>query len=158
MLKIKNIKPVANHVVTTMDFYTEEEAMAGGLYLSAKLNTIKEYQKVIAVGPYVKDINVGDIVRINPSRYIQILHKEGSLKDIGKKTVSDEIHSAVDIPNEELWMGEKDNNGNEIPTKVMILFDSDIMCVVEGEEVTVEKTKIQKPSSLIVPPGGIIKN
>ena len=158
MLKIKNIKPVANHIVTTMDFYTEEEAMVGGLYSSAKLNTIKEYQKVIAIGPYVKDISVGDIVRINPSRYIQILHKAGSLKGIDKKTVTDEMHSAVDIPNEELWMGKKDQNGNEIPTKVMILFDSDVMCIVEGEEIKVEKSKLQKPSPIIIPPGEIVKS
>ena len=158
MLKIKNIKPVANHIVTTMDFYTEEEAMVGGLYSSAKLNTIKEYQKVLAIGPYVKDINVGDIVRINPSRYIQILHKAGSLKGIDKKTVTDEMHSAVDIPNEELWMGEKDQNDNEVPTKVMILFDSDVMCIVEGEEIKPEKSKLQKPSPLIIPPGGIVKS
>ena len=158
MLKIKKIKPVANHIVTTMEFYTEEEAMVGGLYSSAKLNTIKEYQKVLAIGPYVKDIQVGDIVRINPSRYIQILHKAGSLKGIDKKTVTDEMHSAVDIPNEEVWMGEKDKNGNEVPTKVMILFDSDIMCVVEGEEVKVEKPKVQKVSPIIIPPGGVIKS
>ena len=158
MLKIKNIKPVANHIVTTMDFYTEEEAMVGGLYSSAKLNTIKEYQKVIAIGPYVKDISVGDIVRINPSRYIQILHKAGSLKGIDKKTVTDEMHSAVDIPNEELWMGKKDQNGHEIPTKVMILFDSDVMCIVEGEEIKVEKSKLQKPSPIIIPPGGIVES
>ena len=158
MLKIKKIKPVANHIVTTMEFYTEEEAMVGGLYSSAKLNTIKEYQKVLAIGPYVKDINVGDIVRINPSRYIQILHKAGSLKGIDKKTVTDEMHSAVDIPNEELWMGEKDQNGNEVPTKVMILFDSDVMCIVEGEEIKPEKSKLQKSSPLIIPPGGIVKS
>jgi hypothetical protein len=40
----------------------------------------------------------------------------------------------------------------------MILFDSDVMCIVEGEEIKPEKSKLQKPSPLIIPPGGIVKS
>ena len=148
MLKVKNIKPTANHIVTTMEMYSIEELQGVSKLIDAtKMNTVKEYQKVIAVGPFVKDIKVGDIVRINPSRYIQILHKQGSLKGIDKKTVSDEMHSAVDIPRELIYT--KDAAGNETSEMVMILFDNDVMCIVEGEEfnpmLTISENKIITP-------------
>ena len=148
MLKVKNIKPTANHIVTTMEMYSIEELQGVSKLIDAtKMNTVKEYQKVIAVGPFVKDIKVGDMVRINPSRYIQILHKQGSLKGIDKKTVSDEMHSAVDIPRELIYT--KDAAGNETSEMVMILFDNDVMCIVEGEEfnpmLTISENKIITP-------------
>lgn len=156
MLKVNKIKPVSNHIVTTMEIYSEAEVKSiTGLVDASKLNTIKEYQKVIAVGPYVKDIKEGDIVRINPSRYIQILHKQGRLSDIDKKTVTDEMHSAVDIPRELLYT--KGEDGVETSQWVLILYDSDIMFVAEGEEFKPSPlTTAQKP--LIVPPGGVIKS
>ncbi len=154
MLKVQEIKPTANHIVTTMEVYTEAEVRSlGGLFDASRLNAVKEYQKVIAVGPMVRDIKVGDIVRINPSRYIQILHKAGSLKGIDKKTVTDEMHSAVDIPRETLYT--KGEDGVETSQTVLIIFDSDVMCVVKGEEYI---PKVVASTPIIVPPGGIIKS
>jgi hypothetical protein len=43
--------------------------------------SIKEYQKVVAVGSTVRDIKIGDTVNINPSRFGIKKHQEGSLKD-----------------------------------------------------------------------------
>lgn len=150
MLKIKKIKPTANHIVTTMDMYTEEEVKTiTGLFDTTKMNTIKEYQKVLEVGPMVRGIEVGDIVRINPSRYIQILHKQGSLKGIDKKTVTDEMHSAVDIPRELIYT--KGPDGVETSQWVMVLFDNDIMFVAEGEEFKPSMTSVASPL-LYTPP------
>ena len=150
MLKIKKIKPTANHIVTTMDMYTEDEVKTiTGLFDTTKMNTIKEYQKVLEVGPMVRGIEVGDIVRINPSRYIQILHKQGSLKGIDKKTVTDEMHSAVDIPRELIYT--KGPDGVETSQWVMVLFDNDIMFVAEGEEFKPSMTSVASPL-LYTPP------
>lgn len=155
MLKITKIKPCANHIVTTMEVYSVEEAQSiTGLVDASKMNTVKEYQKVLAIGPMVRDIKVGDIVRINPSRYIQILHKTGSLKDIDKKTVTDEMHSAVDIPREVLYT--KGPDGVETSQTVLIIFDSDVMFIAEGEEFTPKLVK--QPSGIIIPPGGVVKS
>ena len=67
---IKKIKPLFNAIVTTMDTYTEEELKVGGIIDSSKINLpVKEYQTVVAVGPTVRNIEVGDIVKINPARY-----------------------------------------------------------------------------------------
>lgn len=80
-INIKKIKPLYTAIVTTMDKYEEDE-YNGSLIDSTKTKgTLKEYQKVIAVGDLVKNIQVGDLVCINPSRYAVKKHKEGSLKD-----------------------------------------------------------------------------
>ena len=58
---IKKIKPLFNTIVTTMDMYTEEELKVGGIIDSSKISmSLKEFQKVIAVGPSVRNIEVGD--------------------------------------------------------------------------------------------------
>lgn len=71
---------MANYLVTTKDEYTEEDVKRGGLLIK-NVGSLKEYQKVVAVGPMVRGIQVGDLVCINPKRYAQYKHKPGSLKD-----------------------------------------------------------------------------
>lgn len=79
---IKKIKPLFNMLITTCNKYDSNIKLAGtDLLDSTKANTIKEYQTVIAVGPSVRGIEVGDVVFINPARYIVRKHQEGSLKD-----------------------------------------------------------------------------
>lgn len=71
---------MANYLVTTKDEYTEEDVKRGGLLIK-NVGSLKEYQKVVAVGPLVRGIQVGDLVCINPKRYAQYKHHPGSLKD-----------------------------------------------------------------------------
>jgi len=164
MLKVTKIHPCMDHIVTTAEIYTEQEVTsAGGVIDGGRRDTLKEYQKVLEIGPFVKGLKVGDIVRINPSRYVQILHKQGKmLKDADKKTITDDMHAAVDIPREVLYT--KGEDGAETSQTVLILFESDIMCVVEGEEyipktITETTRGLYKPgSNIIIPPGGIVKN
>lgn len=80
MLNIKKIRPMANYLVTTKDEYTEEDAKKEGL-ITKMVGSLKEYQKVVAVGPLVRNIQVDDIVCINPKRYAKYKHQPGSLKD-----------------------------------------------------------------------------
>lgn len=81
MLKIKKIEPLFNRILTTMDLYENvigEDGIIDGL---KEEGGIREYQTVIAVGPYVQSVKPGDIVVVNPTRYQVMKHKEGSLKD-----------------------------------------------------------------------------
>lgn len=78
---IKKIKPTFNGVVTTLNKYPVDLRTKGGLIDSTKSGSVKEYQTVVAVGPIVKGIEVGDVVYINPKRYAVVEHKEGSLVD-----------------------------------------------------------------------------
>lgn len=80
MVTINKVKPMFNMVITTCDKYKDVK-LGNTLIDTTKSDTIKEYQKVVAIGPSVKGINVGDVVFINPARYAVMKHKEGSLKD-----------------------------------------------------------------------------
>lgn len=80
MLNIKKIRPMANYLVTTKEEYTDDDIRKGGLITKVR-GSLKEYQKVVAVGPMVRNIQVGDLVCINPKRYARRKYQEGSLKD-----------------------------------------------------------------------------
>lgn len=79
MLKIKSIKPMHTKLVTTAERYNEN-ATSNGLILKAA-GSVKEYQKVIAVGSMVRDIKVGDIVMINPTKYMKKQFSDNSLRE-----------------------------------------------------------------------------
>lgn len=81
MLYIKKIKPMFTALITTMYKY-DKDVKVGTLIDTTKMQgTIKEYQKVVAVGDSVRGIKVGDLVSINPTRFAVKKHKEGTLKD-----------------------------------------------------------------------------
>lgn len=82
MLKIKKIKPMFTALITTMDKYEQDKLTKGGLIDSSKQQgTLKEYQTVLAIGDSVRNIKVGDLVCINPTRFAVKKHKEGSMRD-----------------------------------------------------------------------------
>lgn len=81
MLKIKKIKPMFTAIVTTMDKYDSNSLKGGIIDISRIQGSVKEYQTVLAVGNSVRDVKVGDVVCINPTRFAVKEHKEGSLKD-----------------------------------------------------------------------------
>jgi len=64
-------------IVTTADKY--EEDITNGALISKQKDTLKEYQKVVAVGTSVSGIKVGDLVSINPTRYAVHKRKDNSL-------------------------------------------------------------------------------
>lgn len=79
---IKSVKPLFNGIITTMSRYPVNMTVKNTKLLdAAKSGAVKEYQKVVAVGPMVRGIEVGDTVFINPKRYAVMKHKEGSLQD-----------------------------------------------------------------------------
>ena len=60
MIKVANVKPLFNNIITTADKY-EEDQMAGGI-IAIQKGEIKEFQKVIAVGSSVRDVKEGDLI------------------------------------------------------------------------------------------------
>lgn len=81
MLKIKRIKPMFTALVTSMNKYDHDIITNGVIDVSKQRGNIKEYQTVLAVGTSVRDIKVGDVVCINPTRFAVKKHNTGSLKD-----------------------------------------------------------------------------
>lgn len=130
--KIKKIKPMFNGLITTMEKYGQEYLKGTTMIDPTKTGTVKEYQKVVAVGPHVKGIEVGDIVFINPKRYAVMQHKEGALQDgvikdnpvVGYKF---EIVEIDDVPH-------------------MYIFDNDVKYVAEIEE-------FEENPAIVIPDG-----
>lgn len=80
---VKKITPRFTAVLTTMDVYDAKELQrqSGIIDTSKQVMSVKEYQKVIAVGEAVRDIKPGDIVAFNPKAYERKKYKENTLKD-----------------------------------------------------------------------------
>ena len=137
MLKIKSIKPMFDSLVTTMDKY-EDDGFKNGVIVK-QAGSLKEYQTVIAVGPAVRNIEVGDKVMINPSRYAKMKHNEGSLKNgiVADNPIIGYEFRTVTINDEEC----------------LYLQSQDIMYSFEGEEV---EDKKDNKVSLIIPNNKIL--
>ena len=144
MYKIKKIKPMHNYIVVTMNCY-DRNYKTGGIIDSSKAGLIKEYQTVVEVGPMVRGIKAGDVVFINPQRYIEIKHH---FKDADANNVQqDDMHAILRIP--QFVVYDQEDGASR---SVMMIGDNDIYFVAEGEEfdecpaiITEEKPKIIVP-------------
>lgn len=138
MIKVKKIKPMFTALITTMDMYKHDKVTAGGIIDSTKQKgTIKEYQKVLAVGGSVRDIKVGDLVCIDATRFAVRKHKDDSIKvDIeGSNPVLEYRFDIVEMDGQ----------------KCLLLQDRDIQFIIEDyEEIS------DNQSSLITPPTDLI--
>lgn len=114
--KFTSIKPLFNRIVTTMNKHEEDTITANGITIPNK-GAIMEYQTVVAVGSSVRDIKVGDLVYINPTRYAKMKHKQGSLKDgvMGDNPVIGYEFTTV-------MLGDKPH---------LLLYDSDVDFIIE---------------------------
>ena len=136
MLNIKKIRPMANYLVTTKEEYTKDDVKNGGL-ITKMIGSLKEYQKVVAIGPMVRGIQVGDIVCINPKRYAKYKHQPGSLKD---GVITDNPVVAYNFNVIEL---------DHIPH--LLLTDQDIDFIIEeSEEEEVKEAPIIVPKKKII--------
>lgn len=143
MIQIKKIKPMFNAIVTTMDKYEDDVTYSGIITKNRTKGAIKEYQKVVAIGTSVRDIKEGDLVKINPSRYIVRKYPEGSMKD------------GVISHNEEI--GYQFNIIEIDGVEHLYLRDNDIDYVItEYEEIKEEKSDILIPKKAIVIPQSIV--
>lgn len=92
MLKMKKVKPMFTRLITTADVFEKDDVRNGIIVNPA--GTIKPYQKVLAIGSGVRDINVGDVVMINPSAYIKKKYSDNSIRE----DIVDNPTISVDIP------------------------------------------------------------
>ena len=131
MLQINKIKPVFNKIVTTCNTYSGDENV-GGIVIKTK-GSIKEYQTVEAVGSTVRDVKVGDIIKINPTRYVKQHHNNKGKSSLAN-VIEDQVSFTVEFPVVEY--GGK---------KYLLLYDQDVDYIIEGEE-----TEKSEPS-LVLP-------
>ena len=121
-------------LITTMDKYEENVRTSGGLLdVTKKQGGLKEYQTVLAIGSSVRDIKVGDLVCVNPTRFAVKQHQEGTLKD-GVVTDNPVVKYNFDV----IEMDGK---------QCLLLQDRDIDFIIEEYEEVPDPT----PSTLIKP-------
>lgn len=130
MLHIKKVKPLFTSVITTGDKF--EEDMVEGNIIIARKGDLKLWQKVIAVGSCVRDIEVGDMVMINADNY--------AVKKYDKNSVQNDMDNNPSLGYKFNWVTIDDEKGN--PQECLLLNDRDLLYAFEGEE---------KKESLITP-------
>lgn len=130
MLHVTKIKPTFNHVLVTGDTF-EKDMISNGIIV-AKKGDLKLWQTVVAVGPTVRSIEVGDKVMIIPDHF--------AVKKYNKNSVQNDLDNnpvlSYNFPLETI----DDAEGN--PHDFLYISDNDIRYVFEGEE---------KDESLLIP-------
>jgi len=117
----RKIKPTVNHIVTTMDRYEDDDEKLI-VDIKESLGVVKDIQKVVAIGPLVRDIKVGDYVRICPDRYIKVKHS------LAEELNDKEMQVSINFPIVDLEDG-----------RYLFLYESDVDYVIE--EFAPEKTE-----------------
>jgi len=79
MIELKKITPLFRTVIVTAECFEEDEVQNG--IMTPLKGTLKPYQHVVAVGGSVQNIKAGDYVALNLTRYANMKHEKGSLKD-----------------------------------------------------------------------------
>lgn len=131
------IRPMANYLLVTCEKYTEKDVNELGIIEKAT-GTLKDFQQVIAKGPMVRNIEVGEWVCVNPMRYAIKKHENGSLKD---NVITDNPVVKYNLPTTEL-------DG----TMYLLITDQDVDFVIEEfkEVVPKETPKIIIPDKKII--------
>lgn len=131
MLKIKKVKPLLNHVITTANIYSNNidtlsvDGQEGGEF--------KEYQTVVAVGPNVTNVKVGDLVVISGNAYARPVHKQKEDSITGLMT-NDSVSYEVRFPILDI---------NGVPH--LFLYDRDLEFIVEDYEETDDAITTEEP-------------
>ena len=125
MLKIKDIKPVSTRLIVTADKY-ENDQKTGSLIDANKLEgRYKEYQKVVRVGSLVREAKVGDLVLIDPTRYMTRKYDDNSLRNdfVGNPIVSIDIPTVTMNDIDYFMIDERDiayviTDSEEVPNEI----------------------------------------
>lgn len=134
-----------NCLITTKDVY-KDDIKTGSIVTKAS-GTMKEYQKVIAVGPMVRNIQVGDTVMINPSRYAVRKYNEKPMENSIKNDM--ELNPVVGYRFNTIMLDNVEH---------LVLYDQDISYVIEDyeelpdEESTAKNLIGARPSASIILP------
>lgn len=140
MKNLIKIKPMFNRIITTMDSYEKDQYKNGLIDTSKAKGSLKEYQTVISVGTTVRDIKEGDVVSIDPTRYMVTKHRDKSLQG--------------NVLGDDMAIGYKFNTIKLDGKECLVLFDQDITFIIEESEDVEDQTgpviiQPERPSIII---------
>lgn len=136
MLKITEIRPLSTAIVVTGEKYKEDMYDDHGL-IESKQGDLKTYQRVVAVGPMVRNVKVGDLVMINIMHFAVMQYDPNSLKqDMGMNKVKEWKFN---------WITLTDKEGKS--QDCLFMDEHDLLFAFEGEEVQGVKNPIIVPNN-----------
>lgn len=130
MKKLIKVTPMFNRIITSMDTYEQDQYRDGLLDNTKQKGSLKEYQTVLAVGTTVRDIKVGDLVCIDPTRYMVVKHRDKSLQG--------------NIMGDDMSAGYKFNTIRLGDKECLMLFDQDISFIIN------ESKDVEDPRSPVI--------
>ena len=122
MLHITSIKPLFNHVLITADKF-DKDMISNGVIIASK-GDLKLWQTVVAVGPTVRGIEVGDKVMIIPDHF--------AVKKYNKNSVQNDLDNNPVLTYNFPFETIDDEKGE--PQEYLYISDNDIRYVFDGEE------------------------
>lgn len=135
MLKIKDARPTYTGLFITKDEYTEDDFTNGLVGVSDTIGLVKPYQKVFKIGPFVKNVKEGDLVKVNFSRYVR------------RKYTEDDLRSEMPTKNDvKLFVPEVEING---VTYYHIDENDVVMIIDDWEEVDTPKIQVMTPKIIL---------
>lgn len=122
MLHITKIKPMFTNLLVTKEVF-DKDMCEGGVIIANK-GDMKLWQTVLAVGPAIRDIKVGDKVMLRLDDYAVKKYSKNSLQnDMDNNPII-----TWNLPFETI----EDDKGNSI--ECLYIKDRDVKFVFEGEE------------------------
>jgi hypothetical protein len=122
-----------------MDVYEQDQLINGLVDTTKSKGSLKEYQTVISVGDTVRGIKEGDVVCIDPTRYMMTKHNDKSLRN--------------GVVGDNMTIGYRFNTIKLNDKDCLMLYDQDITFVVEEsedvEEPTVHIIQPEKPGIIV---------
>ena len=122
MLHIKEIKPLFTSIVTTGEKFSED--MVEGSIIVARKGDLKLWQKVIAIGSSVRDIQVGDMVMIKAENF--------AIKRYSKDSLQNDMDNNPSLGYKFNWVTIDNAEGK--PQECLLLNDRDVDYAFVGEE------------------------
>ena len=111
---LKKIKPMYTRVLLTKEEYADIAYIDGTALIDPTKTQrgVKELQTVLAVGPDVRGIKVGDVVCINPNAYAIKKYKKGDMHDNLEEYTNDVVGYAfpeINVDNKPcLYLDQRD--------------------------------------------------
>lgn len=122
MLHITSIKPLFNHVLITADKF-DKDMINNGVIIAGK-GDLKLWQTVVAVGPTVRSIEVGDKVMIIPDHF--------AVKKYNKNSIQNDLDNNPVLTYNFPFETIDGENGES--QEYLYVSDNDIRYAFDGEE------------------------
>jgi hypothetical protein len=80
-IKVLKAKPLFTGIITTCNQWEMDGETEGLIDTDKSSGVVKPHQTVVSVGTSARNVKEGDVVIIDPTRFMEKKYRDGSLKD-----------------------------------------------------------------------------